>query len=221
MSRKAVEKAVLDFMGSWEGGRYMVDKYKKRFSELSDAQFADWVEDLRTGRDFLRAVMPNFDSKRLSVEDNVKAAEVIGHSFLERIWMTDSSTGTEYLTNPEYLTMHLPLRGQLQLLFKKISIPKNNKARDVLSGQATGPSKGGSLSLPESQVLYSQKLEETLKEALKARGGDETTMQAFDRQIIETGEGDLDLAMKAGGLVPANVTTSMYLKAMHIDNDMV
>lgn len=219
-NRKAAEKEILEFMGSWKGGVAMVGPYKERFARMNDTQFDEWMERFATGEDYLRAVIPNSTKDKLTAEDNVKAAKMIGHSFLERCWLTDASTGTRYLTPHEYLTTALPLKGQIQLLFKKISVAKDSKSIDMMSGQVTGDSKGGGLSKPEAQILYALGLEETLKELLKGRGGDRVTQLAFDKSIHETGSADIDAAMSAGGKTQSRQILSMLLKAQHIDNDL-
>jgi len=218
-NRKAAEKEIIEFMSSWAGGRYMVEPYKARFKRMNDKQFEAWMEDFASGADYLRAVIPN-SSFKLTVEDNIKAAKSIGHSFFERCWLVDEQTGTRYLTNHEFLTTALPLKNQIQLLFKKISVAKDNKSIDMLSGQVTGDSKGGGISKPEAQILYALGLDESLKEPLKGRGGDRLTQLAFDKAIHDTGHADLDVAMSGGGKVQGRQILSMWLKAQHIDNDL-
>lgn len=219
-NRKAAEKEILDFMRTWRGGRHMVEAYTERFKTLSDKQFEEWMESLGDGSDYLRAVIPNSGDIKLTVEDNIKAAKAIGHSFFERCWLVDEQSGHEYLTNHEFLTTALPLKNQIQLLFKKISVAKDNKSVDMLSGQVTGDSKGGGISKPEAQILYGLGLNEALKEPFKARGGDRTTQLAFDKAIHETGQSDIDAAIGMGGKVQSRVLLSMWLKAQHIDNDL-
>lgn len=218
--RAAAEKEILDFMKLWKGGRHMVELYKERFKRMSDKQFDELMEAYNDESDYLRAVIPNSGDIKLTVEDNLKAADAIGHDFFERCWFVDEQTGHEYLTNHEFFTTALPLKNQIQLLFKKISVAKDNKSIDMLSGQVTGDSKGGGISKPEAQILYGLGLSESLKEPFKARGGDRTTQLAFDKALHETGESDIDAAIGLGGKVQSRVMLSMWLKAQHIDNDL-
>lgn len=219
-NRAKAEKEILDFMKMWPGGRHMVEPYRARFKRMSDKQFEELMEAFNTGDDYLRAVIPNSGDIKLTVEDNIKAAKAIGHSFFERCWLIDEQTGHEYLTNHKFFTTAMPLKNQIQLLFKKISVAKDNKSVDMLSGQVTGDSKGGGISKPEAQILYGLGLSESLKEPFKARGGDRTTQLAFDKSIHETGKADIDDAIGLGGKVQSRVMLSMWLKAQHIDNDL-
>lgn len=219
-NRAKAQAEIIAFMKLWRGGQHMVPHYEKLFKRLSDAEFDRMMEDFGSGQDFLRSVIPNSDKMLLTVEDNIKAADAIGHDFFERIWLVDEQTGHEYLTNHEFMTTAIPLKNQIQLLFKKISVAKDNKSIDMLSGQVTADSKGGGISKPEAQVLHALGLEESLKETFKGRGGDRLTTNAFNRMIHETGEADLDAAMSGGGKVQSRVVLGMLLKAQCIDNDL-
>lgn len=219
-NRKAAEKRILDFLKMWKGGKHMVPLYEDMFKRLNDTQFDAMMEDYGAKRDYIRSVIPNSDELKLTVEDNIEAAKKIGHSFFERCWLIDEQTRHEYLPTHKFLTVALPLKNQIQLLFKKLSVAKDNKSIDMLSGQVTGDSKGGGISKPEAQVFYSLGAEEILKEVLKGRGGDRQTQINFDRSIHETGSGDIDKAMSAGGKVQSRVVLGMLLKAQCIDNDL-
>lgn len=64
-----------------------------------------------------------------------------GSSLMEQIHMVDFETGQKFLTPIEYPILRLPLRIQQQKLQKKMSVPKDNKHVDDLTGQPTTESK--------------------------------------------------------------------------------
>ena len=217
-NRKAVEKEIIKMMDAWVPGSGNKELYISKFKSMSDSDFDKMMLSFKNEEDTLRVVIPNFKKSKITVEHNFKVAKSIGHSFLERCWLTSSETGLEYLTPHEYLVVKLPLRRQSQLLFKKLQVPKNNNAVDSLTGQATGESKGSAITAPESQILMSLGMERTLEETMKIRGGDRASMVAFDKSIIETGIGDADQATASGGIVKSNEALALYLNGLHISN---
>lgn len=220
-NRKKIESEILRMMDAWVPGSGNRELYVAKFKAMSDSQFEQMMKDFRDGTDVLRAVLPNGVKNGVTVEHNIKIAKTMGHSFLERIWLTSEQTGQEYLTPQRYLVLQLPLRRQVQLLFKKISVPKNNDSVDHLTGQATGrDSKGSSITAPEAQILYSLGLTSTIEETMKIRGGDRKAMDAFDKAIINEGKGDIEQAKLAGGTVKANDALAMYLNGLHISNQI-
>lgn len=133
----------------------------------------------------------------------------------EKLWITPEDGGPTYLTPPKYLIIKVPVRRQAQLLVKKISIPENNRVVDKLSGQATGPSKGAKISLPETQILDALNLPNTLLELLKIRGGDEGAFRAYNASISRTGyASQSELANYATG-VDSTATLKAILTACH------
>ena len=205
-------------MDMWLPNSGNSELYKAKFKGMDNGEFEAMMASFRDGEDTLRATVPNFEKARVTVEGNLKVAAKLGHNFLERLWLTSDKTGITYLTPQSYLTVKLPLRRQSQLLFKKMRIPKNNNTVDSLTGQATGESKGSSITAPEAQILNSLGLTSTLEELMKVRGGDATSHDAFNKMIYETGTGDVESATSLGGTVKVNDTFGSYLNGLHISN---
>ena len=111
-----------------------------------------FIADLESGKRFLTIIEPNGLDTGLSVENNLKIAEELGHKFFQRLWIEGKEGEPAYLTPIEYLVVDLPIRRASQLLIKKIKVPEHNRVVDVLSGQPTGESKGAKISYPELQV---------------------------------------------------------------------
>lgn len=218
-NREAATKEILKYVEKILPGGGNREIYEKMLGELSDAQFDAYMKKLASGEEVLFLVAPNLGKARLSVERNLEVAKELGHSFFQRLWLTDPHTGATYLTPIPYLVVDLPLRRQAQMLKKKIAIPDDANHADVLTGQATGPSHGASLSFPELQVLYAQGLDRTIEELIKFRGGDEESFRSMNREMIDKGSVSLD-SIPTNSRVKSTETLSTLLKAAHIQNNL-
>lgn len=195
--------------------------YETFLNGMTNAQFDNYMRKLQSGEETLFLIAPNFDKeKAISTKRNLEIAKELNHSFFEKLWLTDPSTGTTYLTPVPYMVIDLPLRRQAQTLNKKISIPENNDhVDDIYTGQPTGPSKGAKLSYPELQTLYAQGLDKTIEEVIRFRGGDEDAHRQMNQQLIDTGSVKLD-GIQSRTRVKSTETLSTLLKAAHIDNTL-
>lgn len=218
-NREAATKEIIKWVEEILPGGGNKEIYEKALSKLTNAQFDDYMKKLESGEETLSMVVPNLSKKKLDVERNLKVAKKLGHNFFERLWLTDPHTETVYLTPIRYLVVDLPLRRQAQLLNKKITIPDSSDTADVLTGQATGPSKGASISFPELQTLHAQGLDKTIEELIKFRGGDEEAYRAMNKSLVDTGSVSLD-SIQTNSRVKSTETLSTFLKAAHIQNNL-
>lgn len=215
-NRQAAEALILDVISEMDNGGPNRGIWEKRFRGMDDAQFDEFMKDLDSGKQTLHMYVPNKAKHDVDVSRNMEIAEKLGHSFFERIWMTDPKTGQTMLTPLRYMTLALPIRRQEQTLEKKISIPENNRVIDDLTGQPTGASKGSAISFPEFQVLYSKNMDRSLEELFKVRGGDEKAFREHNRLIMQTGEGRLDVVAQTPTKVRSTQSLSIALKGMHM-----
>jgi hypothetical protein len=194
--------------------------YKTMLGDMSEGAFKEFMQRLRDGEETLFLTAPNLMDQKLTVRNNLAIAEELGYSFYERCWITDPKSGKRYRTPHRYMTLKLPIRRQVQLLQKKISIPEDNHTIDELSGQPTGPSKGSKISFPQLQVMAAQDINRALEELTKFRGGDIEAGQALDRSIVQTGSANLDTLVTKPTLVRSVETLSTLLKGAHLDNNL-
>lgn len=187
---------------------------------LTDEAFDAYMNSLESGEETIPLVSPILSENRIDVQRNIAIGKELGHEFFERVWWYDENTSMTYLTNEKYLVIDLPLRRQIQLLQKKISIPDDNKHVDELSGQPSGVSDAAKISFPEMQSLHAQGLTRSIEELIKYRGGDEKGFNAMNRSIINTGGVSLDAISPYAGKVKSTETVSSFLKAMHLDNNL-
>jgi hypothetical protein len=219
-NRKAATAELLKWIEKLIPGSANPDAYAKSLAKLSDAQFGEYMQKLADGEEILSLIAPNLEDKKLTMENNLAIAKELGHSFFERLWLTDSTTGEQYLTPIQYMVVDLPLRRQQQTLLKKIKIPEDTRHIDELSGQPTGPSKGARISFPELQALNAQGFDKAIEEMIKYRGGDEKGFQAMTRQVIATGGVSINALARTPTKVTSTRTLSTFLTGMHLKNNL-
>lgn len=221
MSRKQTEKEALHFIDMFLPGSPNRQLLADSFKRMDDEEFARWIDNLENGTEYVTLYAPNLADVSLSIERNYGIAEALGFELFQQLKLTDQSTGQVYLTPNKHLIGMLPLRRQVQMLAKKMSIPGSNHVVDERSGQASGDSKGSRLSGPEIQVSLSKGLETSVIELVKFRGGDAEAYNQMNRQILETGEASLNSIMaESSSIVKSNKTLSIYLSTMMLRNNL-
>ena len=219
-NRKAATEELVRLIDAMMPGSPNTANTRARLEAMSDKQFDDYMSKLESGELAPTIVVPPLGKHKLSIERNLDIAESLGHNFFERVWMTDPTTGTEYLTPIPYLIVDLPLRRQQQLLVKKASIPDDNDHVDELTDQPTGVSKSSTMSFPEMQVLHGQGQEKIILELIKFRGGDTKAFNAMNKAIMQYGAVSIDQLSKMGTRVKATESVSAFLNAMHMDHTL-
>lgn len=219
MNRKAAEAQLLADLALLDKTGENVKFYKEYMGRMSDAEFAQFVERVASEEEYIQMKVPNFKGKDLTFEQIMEAGDKLGYKFFERIWITDRATGIPILSNHEYQILVLPLRRQSQSLMGKMSVAEDNSHVDTLTNQPTGESKTSSLSFVETQVISNQGVNRPLEELLRVRGGNLKALARFEQQFLEQGSASLDAAGMEEGKVKSVQTTSIYLKAMHLDNN--
>lgn len=219
-NRKEAEQWLLIHIKKITLSEENVDIYRKFFASMNDKQFDQWVDDLESGKKFLTVEMPNFGEEDLVVGRNLAIAEEIGLEFFQELWIEGKGDVPTHLTPIKYMIIDMPYRRASQLLTKKISVPKNNKVIDSLTGQPTGESKGAKISFPELQVLTSMGLENSTIELIKYRGGDNRGRAALTGMVSKFGEVRLAaLAPYASG-VESTILVKTFLTSCHLRNSL-
>lgn len=220
--RKAAEKEVLYFIDKFLPGSDNTKVYEEMFSRMTDKDFEDWIVKLESGAEIMALYAPNLTDVTLHMTRIYGVADELEYDLFQHVILTDPQTGQTYRTANKHLVGIVPFRRQVQMLVKKASIPSSNHVVDQRTGQPTGDSKGARLSAPELQVNASKGLHDMIREMIKCRGGDEHAYLAMNRSIIETGEASINSIMtEFDTTVKSNKTLSVYLKAQHLDNNLV
>lgn len=218
-NRLNAEAVILKWIGKIDPSGKNVAFYEERFKAMSDAQFDKWMIDIENRQDYVSIIDENFNDSKITTRNNLAVGKEMGVQFFQKLWLTDHNTGMEYLTPLEYLIVDMPVRRQIQLLIHKASIPEDSRHLDELTDQPTGVSKGSSVSLPETLVLYAQGLDSSITELIKFRGGDLKAMNAMEREIMQTGGVRMESISKLGTRVKSTETLSTLFKGMHLDNN--
>ena len=216
-NRKKATDMILKYVDKILPGGKNKEMYENILSKLSDKEFDAYMKKLESGEEALFLIAPIMNKAKLSLDNNLKIAEALGHNFFEKLWLTDPVTGGTYLTPIPYLVVDLPLRRQAQTLDKKMSVSSGDGNTDIMTGQST--SKGASLSFPELQTLYAQGLDKSIEELIKVRGGDEKAFLSSSKSMIETGSFSLS-KLDYSGKVKSTEVLGILLKAMHLNNNI-
>lgn len=210
-NRTKTEAFILKYIDKLIEGGENKGLYKKLFESMSDKDFETFIDDIDTGKRFLVLVAPNFHGKGLTVENNFKIAEELGHEFFQSIWIEGKDGVPTHLTPIKYLVVDLPLRRASQLLIKKISVPDHNKVIDTLTGQPTGESKGARISYPELQVAAAMNLEASMVELMKYRGGDARGGVALNGMLSKLGTANLKTLSNYASGVESTASLKTFL----------
>lgn len=196
-----------------------LERIERELTSLSNAEFAQLMEDWANGTDYVQLILANSSEKKLTVKNNLRVGRALGHKFFERVWLTDATTGVAVLSNKPAMLLHLPNRRQAQMLEYKISIADDNSHLDELTGQPTGDSKSTNISFPQYLILRSRGLDKSAEEFFKVRGGDGAAFNASNRAIIERGSVTLEQLRQLGTRAKSTDVLSALYKSQHLDNN--
>lgn len=221
--RRLATRELLYFIDRFLPGSDNRKIYEKRLKAMTDDEFESFISRLESEEEILALFVPNLSEHSISIANNLNIAKELGHDFFHHLYLTDAQTGQVVKTPAKHMVIDLPVRRQAQMLYKKMSIPEHNQAVDERSGQpsASGGSKGARMSYPELQVNAAKGLDKSIVELIKFRGGDVKAFNAMNRSIMETGEASLDeITAREPTTVKSRQTLNVYLKAMHLDNNL-
>jgi len=219
VNRAVATQELLSFIDHLIPGSPNRGIYEQRIASWSDEAFHEYMENLASGKETLALFVPNLGEYTLEDSQLNKVAQKLNYDFFHYVYMTDPLTGQVVRSNAKHLVLRLPLRRQVQMLYKKMSVPEDDDSVDERTGQATGASKGSRISYPELQVNAAKGLDKSLAELLKYRGGDERAKNSMDRMIMQTGGASLDAISAAMPTkVKATLTLAILFKTAHLQN---
>lgn len=218
--RKAVEDLILEYIGKIASGDQNVKLYRDLFAKMSDQEFDQWMHKLKNKERTLSIVVPNGGDVKCSVENNIKVGKELGFEFFQNLKFSPAGNTPGFTTPNQYMILKLPVKRAAQLLSKKISIAKDNKFIDTLTGQVSGDSRASKMTYPETQILLGMGIKDSLIELLKYRGGDKNGANAMNTMLMKTGiVHQKDLEQYSSG-VESTKTLKSYLYGMHIKNTL-
>lgn len=218
--RKAVEDLILEYIGKIASGDQNVKLYKDLFAKMSDQEFDAWMHKLKNKERTLSIIVPNGGDVKCSVENNIKVGKELGFEFFQNLKFSPAGKTPGFTTPNQYMILKLPVKRAAQLLSKKISIAKDNKFIDTLTGQVSGDSRSSKMTYPETQILLGMGIKDSLIELLKYRGGDKNGANAMNTMLMKNGIAhQKDLEQYSSG-VESTKTLKSYLYGMHIKNTL-
>lgn len=219
-NRKAAQQFLIDMIDEIAPGGDNKKIYEQLLSEMSDAEFDKLMKSYADGSSRPVIYSP-LGKSTLDVKRNLQIGRKLGHDFFQKLLIgsTDPNEGP-YLTPVKYMVMELSFRRQAQLLTKKISIQEHNNSMNQLTGQPTGASKSARMSYPETQVLRSMGLEDSLVELLKMRGGDIKGFDTMNRVVARDGTVSLKAIEHLSSGVESTKALKTYLTCMHLESTL-
>ena len=218
-NRAKVEKFIIDHIDRIASGGQNKKLYQDMFKKMSDAEFKKYMTDLQSGKTILSIVVPHDNSVKVDVKNNLDIAKSLGYEFFQHLNVEDPITKDKYITPNKYLVYRLPMKRTAQLLTKGISVPKDARSTDMITGQVAGSSKSGTLTMPEIQMLVGMGMERTVVELLKYRGGDLGAKNAMLNILYKQGRVDHATLDSYSTGVESTKTLKTYLLGAHIRSE--
>ena len=218
--RELVTKEIIAFQNAFVPGTGNAEIYETYLNNMSDKAFSDFIERLRNKTEKISVFLPINSKFKLRFSHIEKIARKLNYSFWHRLRLTDSETGQIALTQSTHMVIDLILRRQVQMLWKKMSVAEDSKHIDVLTGQPTNESKGSSTSFPENNAMIARGMVDAPTELIKMRGGDTDAYNLARRLIQRNGVVSLKDIEHLPTRAKVVDTTSAYLKAMHLRNNL-
>jgi len=214
--RESTQNKILELFTKLDPTGYNTEQYKKFFASLSDKEFDEFMKDIRDKKKSLVFYKPPFKVQKTNIENNLALAKELGVEFFTHLKVYPSDGSEPYMTKNKYLVIDLPVRRQSQNLVKKTSIPPHNATIDLLTYQPTGDSKGAKVSLPELHILNAMRLDNSILELMKFRGGDRNGFNAYNAMAMRYGSISLKAIAPYASGVESTATLKAFLAAMHI-----
>ncbi len=221
MNREAASRELLKIIDMFAPGSPNRKIYEDRLAAWSDEEFHEYMTNLRSGKETLALFIANLTEHSIKPENLLKVAAYLKYPLRQHVLLTDPITGQVTRSNVPHLILRLPLRRQVQMLYKKMSIAASDDVVDERTGQATGESKGARVSYPELQVNSAKRLDWSVLEKIKFRGGDEKAYRAMNRALLETGEVSLEsIQATHSGKVKSTQSLGVFLNTAHLKNNV-
>lgn len=213
-NRKKATEVCVGLISELYPGTENADLTRRFLESMSDKEFDQYMEDLRTGKSIVTVTIPNFAKTKFNEEHFLKFGKKHKIEFFHHLKVTDPDTGRIFTTPLRYMVIRDRVNRLQQMLEDKTSFPLDNNHVDELSGQVTNESKGARLSFPETNNLNGKGFRAFIAEAIGVRGGNAKALRMFEDEIRRTGVGHISPALEASDGAKANHTLAAYLRAM-------
>lgn len=217
MARKHAEEYFYEHLRAIAPGTRNIEIYKETFNNMTDEEFHNVYLRVKSGKLILPVYFENFEDQ-VDLDRVMALGEKMGYNWYQRLRLTDHHTGDVDLTPKKYPVMMLFGRRQIQHLRDKIAAPSTDEHTNHLTGQATGKSKGASITAPELQSLDDRDLPNVIEDLVKNRGGDAEAYLETVRSLEETGEVSLEATRALGSKPKVSETLHALLLGLQLDS---
>ena len=217
-NRKKVEEYILTWIKKITQDENNVNLYKDLFKSMNNEEFDKFMESLKNGRILQIIVPPDSKTDRnIDVKRNIKLGKELGVEFYQHlIYGPGGGFPTKVKTPIKFIVVDSPLRRLRQTVEKGISVSKDIKHIDILTGQVVGESQASKITLPELQLLNGMGVKDILVEFLKFRGGDLGANRAMMNYLMRYGTASMNVLKAYAEGVVSTKTLKAYFNAIHL-----
>lgn len=213
-------KYIVDNIRALDPSNKTADLLEKKFKSMSKEEIHAFYLALKAEKRYVPYYVPNSSDQKFEPERWIKLSEKLGlQTFIELV-REDPVTHQMTVTDIKYWVALLPARRHLHYLEAKRSIPRDNKTRDILTGQVTGDSKGSSFSKPQLGGLIQRNCIANAVELYKYRGGDISGGREFNKQLVQNGGTSLSKLLQTKTEPTVKKTLSAHLNGMHLQHQI-
>ncbi len=215
--RKKIEEFLYAVLNGMDPSGNNAKIYKEQvFGPMDDKAFAKFMDDLKNKKRHLVMYAPNYGPVKFDLKRNIEVGKKLGRNYYERVWFKGRDGLPDQLSPVEYMIFPTLNRRQAQLVTKGVSVPKDMRTINPLTGQPTGESRSAKISMIEAQLCVAVGTLSPMIELFKYRGGDVKGGAALTGMLVNTGKASLKaLAPYAGGVESTNYIKSLF-NAAHI-----
>lgn len=217
---KGFIKYIVDNIAKIEPDNITAGLLKSKLESMSDKEIHNLYLLLKEEKKYLPFYIANEQEQKINIRRWIKLAKELGADTFVKLVQEDPNTGQTYMTDIEYWVAMFPGRRHLHYLDAKRSIPKDNKTRDTLTGQVTGPSKGSSFSKPQLGGLLSRGCISNALELVKYRGGDISGGREMNKQLVSTGGVSLNSLLQTNTTPTVTNSLAGHLNGMHLQHNL-
>lgn len=220
-NRQKVENWVYEMIKQIDPTGINLKIYKEKvFGPMSDKDFHQYIQDLKSGKRHSVIYAPNYGPVKLDIRRNIAIGKKYGLNFFTRLWVEGKPGIPTHLSPVKAFVIPTRVKRQAQLVTKGVSVPKNMRTVNVLTGQPTGESQSAKMSMPELQLCASAGMVKSMEELMKWRGGDVRGGAALQAMLVRHGRASLN-ALKpfSSGVESTNYIGSL-LTAAHIGSNI-
>jgi len=216
VKRNNIENKILARLDELDPSKTNSKIYSDLFKRMSDMEFDVMMNNIKNGTYGISIFAPNSDKNvRLDLDRNKSTMRKRGIRLFKKLNIQNGDDS--YMPNNEFMVLAMPIAMMSQTISKNFSVHDSLKSRNALTGQVTGDSKSGEITLNEINILKSLGLKSTLNEFVGVRGGDISASNMLKTQLFNNGAVDATTLAPFITKTGATTTLKQVFKAIHID----